>query len=137
MECAEIRKQYNGICRNYEVDNTEIFGKCNCGNQVQPICGADDRTYLNPCYLDCLADGKAKYWGECKSINPEECGCQDYEHPICAKDRKTYKNKCALECKKQEEHKEGRCESIGMPVDAAQAFKDMIASSESDFTYSG
>jgi hypothetical protein len=42
-----------------------------------------------------------------------------------------------LECKKQEEAKEGKCEKIGMPVDAAQAFKDMISSSESDFTYSG
>lgn len=38
---------------------------------------------------------------------------------------------------KQEEEKEGTCEKVGMPVDAAQAFKDMIAASENDFTYSG
>lgn len=105
MDCAEIRKQYNGICRNYEVDNTEIFGKCNCGNQVQPICGADGRTYLNPCFLDCLAGGKAVHWGECEHHNPKSCGCQDYDHPICGKDYKTYKNKCALECMKVQEHK--------------------------------
>ena len=100
MECAEIRKQYNGICRNYEVDNTEIFGKCKCGNQQKPICGADGRTYLNPCYLDCLADGKAIHWGECKHVEEKGCGCGDDDIPVCGKDFKTYKNSCHASCSK-------------------------------------
>lgn len=98
MECAEIRKQYNGICRNYEVDNSEIFGKCKCGNQQQAICGADGRTYLNPCYLDCLGAGKAVHWGECKHINPKSCGCAEGKTPVCGNDMKTYENKCAASC---------------------------------------
>lgn len=70
---------------------------------------------MNPCFLDCLAGGKAVHWGECEHQNPQSCGCQDYDHPICGKDYKTYKNKCALDCMKVHEHKQGTCDSIGKP----------------------
>lgn len=114
MECAEIRKQYNGICRNYEVDNSEIFGKCKCGNQQQAICGADGRTYLNPCYLDCLGGGKAVHWGECKYVNPKSCGCPNDGTPVCGNDLKTYQNSCAAKCSNTQEKGQGSCGQVGL-----------------------
>lgn len=63
------------MCRNVSIDNTEILGKCKCGNHQKMICGADHRTYLNPCYLECLGGGKALNWGKCKGIAKSSCGC--------------------------------------------------------------
>lgn len=112
MECAEIRKQYNGICRNYEVDNSEIFGKCKCGNQQQAICGADGRTYLNPCYLDCLGGGKALHWGECKNQGGEKCGCQK-GGVVCGNDLRSYEGECAAKCGNTQVSHPGSCGGVG------------------------
>lgn len=134
MECAEIRKQYNGICRNYEVDNSEIFGKCKCGNQQQAICGADGRTYLNPCYLDCLGGGKAVHWGECKHINPKSCGCQNDGVPVCGNDLKTYQNQCAANCMNVKQNHQGTCGSVGLMEDKSNS-TDLIQKINDEFTF--
>ena len=63
--------------------------------------------------MDCLADGRALHWGECKHHENQGCGCEDDDIPVCGKDFKTYKNQCHAKCGRVQERHQGSCGSIG------------------------
>ncbi len=48
-------------------------GKCDCSQQECPVCGLDDETYLNLCWMNC-ADVPMKHEGPC-----QPCECDDVD----------------------------------------------------------
>ena len=102
MKCNNVKLKHYKACKEIEVDNSEINGKCGyCKKKPNKlVCGQDQRTYQNPCYLKCLADGKGLHWGNCKPLNPNYCLCPAGGNPCCGSDGKQYANECVLKCMK-------------------------------------
>ncbi len=97
MQCSEIRKQYNGICKSVEVDNSNLFGRCNCPNVKTPVCGNDGRSYLNKCYAKCLGGG-VKHLRKCSQVQPKAgCRCKSGNQIVCGADFKNY-TPCTANC---------------------------------------
>ncbi|XP_026552475.1 serine protease inhibitor Kazal-type 5-like isoform X1 [Pseudonaja textilis] len=87
--------------------------KTSCQALWSPVCGTDEKTYSNTCFL-CLAIVNAKYIpaikheGECTEVIHETIDCSKYPQTrgqvlcklsppeVCGTDGVTYKNECAL-----------------------------------------
>lgn len=115
-KCANVKVGYFGACKEFEVDNSLIYGKCKCSSEVKYVCGQDQRTYLNPCYLQCLANGKGLHWGKCQALNPNYCSCPATAQQVCGSDGKTYQNKCASSCMNANVSSAGECTTIGINI---------------------
>lgn len=105
----------------------EIDPPCICTFEYNPVCGSDDRTYSNPCDLNCVADrlkirdGEVlfiKHFGICMNEMEDtpmeenqgeldaasghevklDCICTMEFFPVCGSDHKTYSNLCVLQC---------------------------------------
>ncbi|VDO10320.1 unnamed protein product [Rodentolepis nana] len=100
----------------------DCFFSCSM-KALQPVCGSDDRTYLNPCILKLQAcqskainDLHIIHWGYCPSKPPGSalmiskseprgtvCTCDHYrcsekwyKEPVCGEDGVTYPGECFL-----------------------------------------
>ena len=77
-----------------------------------PVCGEDNRTYLNLCSLKCKGT-RLQAFGQCKSSsNPADtCSqCSLLNNPICGTDGKNYKNECLCTCQGNcKKYSEGYC----------------------------
>ena len=69
-----------------------------CGFKYEPVCGTDNKTYRNYCYLAKSSCESSKplqlaNFGKCK---PEDCGrfCTVEYEPVCATNGVTYSNEC-------------------------------------------
>ena len=113
MTCNNIKLGYYGVCKEIQVDNSLIKGKCNCSADIKYVCGKDQRTYLNPCYLNCLANGEGLHWGKCQPLNPNYCLCPNTNEPVCGSDGKTYQNQCVADCMKARIANGRECATIG------------------------
>ena len=80
---------------------------CPCSRSVQPVCGSDNKTYLNECMLECQGV-RFKDYGPC----PKRCNCSFVNDPVCGKDGKTYFNMCKLECDSAEFDYKGPCKEV-------------------------
>ncbi|KAK4293698.1 hypothetical protein Pmani_033623 [Petrolisthes manimaculis] len=91
-----------------------IRGKCtaeaagcptfNCSSESSPVCGSDNRTYINVCWLHhakCLKpDLLVKFYTPCEVPGGEDGRCEKKcpmsSQPVCGTDNITYKNYCLL-----------------------------------------
>ncbi|CAL4060932.1 unnamed protein product, partial [Meganyctiphanes norvegica] len=120
-----IRFQHPGECGNGELEP-----ECNdnCGIKHLPVCGTNNKTYPNPCWLDfssCQAPEKnisIKHLGECEGNIEQQPRCNNFcglEHqPVCGRNGNTYPNPCWLNfaaCRAPHENIEvkhfGECEA--------------------------
>lgn len=123
MGCNNIKLAYFGVCKEFEIDNSLIYGKCKCSNEIKYVCGKDQRTYLNTCYLQCLANGQGLHWGKCQPLNPSYCSCPKQDQPACGSDGKTYQNPCVSSCMNANITKKGECNTIGVMINITGSFK--------------
>nr|WHN38860.1 serine protease inhibotor Kazal type 2 [Andraca theae] len=87
---------------------------CLCTEIYQPVCGSDNRTYYNDCYLGCesrrlieigMPEIGVAYPGSCKEWY---CRCSNAVVPVCGTDGRTYKNICILQCYSHRNHGLGK-----------------------------
>lgn len=71
--------------------------KTKCGNEYDPVCGTDAKTYQNQCALNlatCLKGIQLAHLGNCtllqqRSSCPDQCS--EEENPICGSDGNVYR----------------------------------------------
>jgi hypothetical protein len=80
----------------------------NCKNlSFDPVCGANNQTFTNVCFLELCAKQELASFGACPGA---PCDCpRDYKNPICGKDQVTYGNMCQLKCVGMEMKHIGLC----------------------------
>ena len=85
--------------------NQETYCTKNCPHVYKPVCGIDNNTYYNDCYIQCKDVRKLKD-GRC------DVGCLcSYEYkPVCGTDGKTYRNDCQRECEGAGLKRYGACD---------------------------
>ncbi|XP_044177974.1 agrin-like [Acropora millepora] len=117
--CYKGKCEHGAICQR--ISNTTA--RCVCGMchfRYKPVCGSDNRSYLNHCFLrrqSCLLQGpisavhqgrctcsvtRCLFGGKCVLLEDgtESCqcprGCPLSYDPVCGSNKKTYLNRCAL-----------------------------------------
>ncbi|KAK3859032.1 hypothetical protein Pcinc_034814 [Petrolisthes cinctipes] len=118
--CGTDNITYKNMCFLLKANCTSrnlhiaIKGKCtaeaagcptfNCSSESSPVCGSDNRTYINVCWLEhakCLRpDLIVKFNTPCEVPGGEDGRCEKecpvYSKPVCGTDNITYKNYCLL-----------------------------------------
>lgn len=77
-----------------------------------PVCGSDNQTYANLCFMSCLSNAKFISNGKCKSSNSLKCSCENEVEYVCGINKVTYMNPCSAQCMGIEIASMGKC-----PVD--------------------
>ena len=77
-----------------EICRCQNVSPCSCSEIYSPVCGADGRTYANPCIADC-EEIEIRYEGECGGLR---CECTSHYEPVCGVDGRTYENLCQIRC---------------------------------------
>lgn len=78
-----------------------VIAACNCPTDYSPICGQDDRTYWNECFLTCLG-GNSDFGGACsvstyafaEAGEGATCGVSGNEYVKCAEGLECIDSKC-------------------------------------------
>lgn len=128
LGCAQAEKRSlkiksEGACEDLEsvtVDAEEkvaiSLAHCKCPLYFLPVCGTNEVTYSNKCFLKCAQETEAgqridlqmKYTGSCQAEEAEEaeenddeevpCICPFNYNPVCGTDDVTYSNECLFKC---------------------------------------
>ena len=109
-----------GLEDNYGCPNEIIGIGLPCSPGYSPVCGADGKSYVNPC----VARGvglEVAYHGRCRDTRPEDC--PDDINYVCGTDGRTYKNPCLAEAFGSKVRFSGRCEDVFICPDSDE---DMI-----------
>ncbi|XP_039277063.1 serine protease inhibitor dipetalogastin isoform X3 [Nilaparvata lugens] len=132
-------------------DSEDSAEDCFCSKDINLVCGTDNETYKNGCYLNCRAsdikDLKVKHHGPCvepqvsaastwvSAEAPIDCPCTREMNPVCGSDAKTYPNFCILNCHsnhfkdlKLKHH--GECEEYAGKKSSEQEIEDCFCSKE-------
>lgn len=75
---------------------------CVCGNDYDPVCATNGKTYTNICLMSCAsaADPTIQFCsgGPCPQHGADTCHCPFDPAPVCGNDKNTYLNECFFAC---------------------------------------
>lgn len=123
-DCAEGELCVDGACQPRERTCEE-----RCEARLDPVCGADGRTWPNACIASCEGV-EVRYRGGCRDVEPAcdehrpcpdgqvcrdgrcvaSCDCTGAEGgPVCSREGRTHRNECLLRCAGETLHYHGEC----------------------------
>ncbi|ODN03318.1 Agrin [Orchesella cincta] len=107
MNCGPQKYKVNQVSYEKCREKGEKCKIIRCGNNYDPVCGTDGKTYPNWCTLQistCRKGIQMAHWGSCTNLTDvERCGnakaCpqeEEDDEPVCGSDGNVYRTECEM-----------------------------------------
>lgn len=107
ISCGKINNsQQSDQTQDQQQDLMQISQSCNCNDQEELLCGNDNITYYNQCYLNCFNKSVSKQ-GACTYNN--STFCTTLYDPVCGFNGITYSNSCVAGLEDVNSYSKGSC----------------------------